>query len=157
MNITRNYRIEVNRAHIIKGGGNCWENLQPLHSFSTRTASRQAPRPPGAKDPTIFQTLFSIKFFSPPHSPSFSSHTPCLSPSEIRRPISRSHRKFPCSIFFPLPKSKKNLLTCKGPRKTHRPTMLLFPLTLNSLVSPASRRVSPLFSLHVLYLSWTSF
>ena len=33
----------------------CWENLQLLQAQPE--PSRQAPRPQGAKDPTIFQTL----------------------------------------------------------------------------------------------------
>lgn len=61
--------------------------------------SRQAPRP-GAKDPTIFLQTLSLSLYSASIS-SLSSFTlsPCLSPSEIRRLISRSLRESTPFLF----------------------------------------------------------
>lgn len=87
----------------------------------------------------FFPSPFTLPSPPPPHPPSFFTPSSCLSPSGIRRPISRSLRTCPFPAYH---RKKKKSNPIQGPRKTHRPAMLPSPLTPSSPACPVSRRVS---------------
>lgn len=150
-----------------RGFRSCWDVVfqrvppSPSHRPCTGRVRIPPSRPSLSlpqKTPALYR-FSSLLFFPPPpplpppSPPSPPTSSPCLSPSEIRRPISRSLRKdfypppLPFGVLDRLSSKQKNntdhrqnLVT--EPRKTLPRTMLPSLRMLKSLVFPASKKVS---------------